>query len=354
MSIEINCPIWGENHKATLHSPWVKSEFTILEEDLIDSPRAGGLYRLTPEAFAMIHHGRLTDKQKAKLTTWLYDERKRGTKSPVVTSGILDSIAYSNSTPSLSRSERDYRLLRFLVNKTENIGDQINVGKYGEMALVVSESVGWLEVFFLLKHLNDQGFIEYEDTRNPSKCIAVVAVKGHDRIEETETPLLTNDEPTIPPTSLLTSSNSSNSILLVHGQDNESKQEVARLIERQGLEVIILEEQPSKGRTLIDKFVQEASKVGFAVVLLTPDDEGRRQGTEDTLRPRARQNVIFELGFVSAYLGQDRVCALLKRGIEIPSDYSGVVYVSLEDNDWKLRLIRELQAAGYSADANLI
>ena len=354
MSIEIDCPIWGENHKATLHSQWVKSELTILEEDLIDSPRTGGLYRLTPEAFATIHHGRLKEKQKAKLTTWLFDKRKQGTNSPVITTDILDSFAYSNSTPSLSRSERDYRLLQFLVNETENIGDQINVSRYGEMALVISESVGWLEVFFLLRHLNDQGFVEYSDTRNPSKCIAVVTVKGYDRIEEIESSLLTNDRPIMSSPSLLASSKSSSSILLVHGQDNETKQEVARLIEKQGLEVIILDEQPSKGRTLIDKFVEEASRVGFAVVLLTPDDEGRKQGTEDRLNPRARQNVIFEMGFVSASLGRNNVCALLKRDIEIPSDYNGVVYISLEDNDWKLKLIKELKAAGFSADANLI
>ena len=135
----------------------------------------------------------------------------------------------------------------------------------------------------------------------------------------------------------------SKKVLIVHGSDSGTKHEVARLIERLDLEAIILEEQASIGRTLIDKFEQVASDIGFTVVLLTPDDEGRKIGTKDQLKPRARQNVILELGFVAASLGRNRVCALLKGDLEIPSDYKGVVYIPMDDMNWKLDLIKEWQ-----------
>lgn len=89
--------------------------------------------------------------------------------------------------------------------------------------------------------------------------------------------------------------------------------------------------------------------VGYAVVLLTPDDEGGRKG--DAPKPRARQNVVLELGYFMGRLGRNRVCALKKGDIEIPSDYSGIVYVALDESSgWKLSLVRELEAAGYKID----
>ena len=172
-------------------------------------------------------------------------------------------------------------------------------------------------------------------------------------IDQIKTYWTDESEPVTPHADLENTKPSSNKILVVHGTDAGIKNEVARLIEKLGLEAIILEEQPSMGRTLIDKFEQMTDEVEFATVLLTPDDEGRKKGT-DKLTPRARQNVILELGFVSASLGRNRVCALRKGNVEIPSDYSGVVYVSLDDQDWKLKYIRELKTAGYEADANKI
>ena len=88
------------------------------------------------------------------------------------------------------------------------------------------------------------------------------------------------------------------------------------------------------------------------MVLLTPDDEGGLKHS-DAMRLRARQNVIFELGFFIGRLGRNRVCALTKGDVEIPSDYSGVVYIQM-DGGWKLDLVRELKGAGYDVDANRI
>lgn len=144
----------------------------------------------------------------------------------------------------------------------------------------------------------------------------------------------------------------SDRVFIVHGSDNETKQEVSRVVSDLGLNAIVLHEQPNKGRTLIDKFEQESGMVGYALVLLTPDDEGRKKGTEGPLIPRARQNVIFELGSFFSSLGRDRVCALLKGDVEIPSDYHGIVYIKMDDANWKLDLTKELKAAGYHVDAN--
>jgi hypothetical protein len=100
-------------------------------------------------------------------------------------------------------------------------------------------------------------------------------------------------------------------VFVVHGHDGEPREAVARFLERLGFEAIILHERPNKGRTIITKFREEATGVGFAVVLMTPDDVGRAEKAAD-LRPRARQNVVFELGFFIGALGPDRVAALVK------------------------------------------
>ena len=145
----------------------------------------------------------------------------------------------------------------------------------------------------------------------------------------------------------------SNKIFVVHGRNEEVKHQAARTLEKLGLEPVILHEQPNRGRTIIEKFEDAAESAGFAVVLLTGDDEGGlRRGKSDP-KPRARQNVIFELGYLSAKLGRRRVCALVEGGVETPSDYDGVVYIPLDDHGaWRLSLAKELRAAGYAVDAN--
>jgi predicted nucleotide-binding protein len=139
----------------------------------------------------------------------------------------------------------------------------------------------------------------------------------------------------------------------VHGHDSAPKAEVARFIEKLGLEAMILHERPNKGRALITKFREEAAGVGFAVVLMTPDDLGEAKDAGD-LKSRARQNVVFELGFFIGRLGPERVAALVKGDIELPSDYDGVVYISLDNEDWQTKLGVELQAAGYEIDWNKV
>jgi predicted nucleotide-binding protein len=142
-------------------------------------------------------------------------------------------------------------------------------------------------------------------------------------------------------------------IFLVHGHDELALHETARFLEKLRQEVVILREQPNQGRTIVEKF-EDYGDVGFAVVLLTADDQGGTKSADASgLRPRARQNVIFELGYFNGRLGRNRVCALYRPGVEIPSDYAGVLYVELDERGaWRLQIAKELRAAGLTVDMN--
>jgi predicted nucleotide-binding protein len=134
-------------------------------------------------------------------------------------------------------------------------------------------------------------------------------------------------------------------IFIVHGHDHALLNEVARFINGLQLSVVILHERPNKGRTIITKFREESADAVFAVVLMTPDDHGGEFGGETN--PRARQNVVFELGFFVGKLGPERVVALTKDKVEYPSDYHGVLYVPFDEGGgWKYRLAQEMRAAG--------
>jgi predicted nucleotide-binding protein len=147
-------------------------------------------------------------------------------------------------------------------------------------------------------------------------------------------------------------------IFVVHGHDARVKEQVVRQLEAAGdYPVKVLHEQANQGLTLIEKFEQHASLSSFAVVLLTPDDVGAavRFGNSiepDNLNRRARQNVIFELGYFVGAFGRARVAVLYDEGVELPSDYQGIVYISLSDETWRYRLLKELKAAGLDYDLN--
>ena len=141
-------------------------------------------------------------------------------------------------------------------------------------------------------------------------------------------------------------------VFVVHGRDEAAREAVARFLEQLRLEPVVLHEHANKGRTIIEKFEDHAD-VAFAVVLLTPDDIGGLREGNPQLRPRARQNVILELGFFLGKLGRQRVCPLVKGDVETPSDYDGVVYTKFDNaNGWKVKLVQELKAAKFDIDAN--
>lgn len=136
-------------------------------------------------------------------------------------------------------------------------------------------------------------------------------------------------------------------IFVVHGHDNSAKLEMARFLDKAGLEPIILHEQASSSNTIIEK-IEANSDIGYAVVLYTPCDIGSRKTDNPELKARARQNVVFEHGYFIGRLGRSRVSALRVDGVETPNDISGVVYIDLDVRGaWKLDLAKELTAAGY-------
>lgn len=137
-------------------------------------------------------------------------------------------------------------------------------------------------------------------------------------------------------------------VFIVHGHDNTLKQEVARIIEKQGLEAVILSEQANGGKTIIGK-IEENSDVGAAICLFTGDDYGRaKDATSENLR--ARQNVVFEAGYFMGKLGRGNVILIASPDIEIPSDLQGVVYTNKDM--WQTDVLRELKAIGYNVDFN--
>jgi predicted nucleotide-binding protein len=187
----------------------------------------------------------------------------------------------------------------------------------------------------------------YEKSKQQSIALLRQAIQG---LEERREDMGSDAEPREPDLSEY-SPKLSQKIFVVHGRDGEPREAIARFLQKLGLEPVILHEQANKGRALITKFHDVASDIGFAIILMTPDDVGGLDGGEQ--HRRARQNVIFELGFFIGKLGSERVAALVSNEVERPSDFEGVVYIPIED-DWRLPLCKELREAGYNIDLNKV
>lgn len=148
-------------------------------------------------------------------------------------------------------------------------------------------------------------------------------------------------------------SRSSSTVFIVHGHSESPKYQVARFIETAtSATPVILHEQAKRGQVIIETLEEYATTAAFAIVLLTADDYGGLVDTKED-RPRARQNVVFELGFFIGALGRSRVAVLYEEGVELPSDMDGILYSVLDSRGaWKLSLGRELRAAGFAVDLN--
>jgi predicted nucleotide-binding protein len=155
-----------------------------------------------------------------------------------------------------------------------------------------------------------------------------------------------------PPKGLAPKRKSTRRVFIVHGRDDAAKEGLARYLSQLELTPIILHEQSSGGKTIIEKFETHAD-VDFAVVLLTPDDLGGLNDGSSQTKPRARQNVILELGFFFGSLGRGRVAALHKGELELPSDYDGIIFIQMDSaGAWKMTLAREIKNAGIKIDLN--
>jgi predicted nucleotide-binding protein len=181
-----------------------------------------------------------------------------------------------------------------------------------------------------------------------SQALLEMAIQGlHEEIGEQEQLAPPSDVPEI-------ARRNHSKVFVVHGHDEAAKLAVARFLGQLGLEAIILSEQPDQGLTIIEKFERDADQVGFAVVLLTPDDIAG-SASAPAQAARARQNVIFELGYFAGKLGRGRACLLRKGEVEIPSDLYGVIYTEMDAADgWKLKLVKEMKAAKLEFDANKV
>jgi predicted nucleotide-binding protein len=158
-----------------------------------------------------------------------------------------------------------------------------------------------------------------------------------------------DDAPEPSPTAAPQSSSDGNKdpvVFIVHGHDTGFRETVARWLEKEGpsdLEVVILDEQPDRGRTVLEKLEDHADESVYTVVLFTGDDIGAVKGSED-VRPRARQNVVFEFGWFCGLIGRENVGVIFSPDVELPSDLNGLVYIPV--SDWEKRLRRELKASG--------
>lgn len=136
-------------------------------------------------------------------------------------------------------------------------------------------------------------------------------------------------------------------VFVIHGHDHAMRDSLLRFLSDIGVEAVVLDEQANKGLTIIEKFERYSRGVSLAVALLSPDDVGYPKNYPKDVKPKARQNVVFELGYFVGKLGRQSVIAIHDGDVEIPSDYSGVVYIKRqEDQRWKIRLIQELEESG--------
>jgi len=151
---------------------------------------------------------------------------------------------------------------------------------------------------------------------------------------------------------------SSSVVFIVHGRDHKPMKELKAMLKKFGLKPMVLHEQPSGSRTIVEKLEKYANVVGYAFVILTPDDRGGAfRGkvpilggfTLENSSFRARQNVILEFGYFIGKLGRDRVCCLYKGDVELPSDMHGTVYMPFKDsiNEVKDEIVKELKEANY-------
>lgn len=138
-------------------------------------------------------------------------------------------------------------------------------------------------------------------------------------------------------------------VFIVHGHDETTINMVKLFVHSIGYEPIILRNEVSGGLAIIDKFEKYAKEVAFAIVLYTACDKGKDKN-KHRYNYRARQNVVFEHGYLISLLGRQNVVALVEKTVETPGDVDGVVYVSMSDMDWQQQIMKEMKAVGLSID----
>lgn len=160
-------------------------------------------------------------------------------------------------------------------------------------------------------------------------------------------------------------------VFIVHGQNEKTKDQVEEYISSIGYNPIILHKQANLGKTLIEKVEHYGERSSFAIILFTGDDlsckyfpppfqsnqflnkKSLNQSDQkmheyhnqilNSLKKRARQNVVFEFGYFIGLLGRERVIMLYENEVELPSDVEGFIHIKL-DHNWKEELLKEIKA----------
>lgn len=147
-------------------------------------------------------------------------------------------------------------------------------------------------------------------------------------------------------------SETSKNVFIVHGHNETIRSEVELLIKELGYNPIVLFKRPDGGSTIIEKLERETKDIVFAVIIYTGCDEGKPKES-DVLKPRARQNVVFEHGMMCGILGREKVVALVEPEVEFPGDLSGIIYKKLDNSGhWQIEIAREMKESGLDVDLN--
>jgi predicted nucleotide-binding protein len=119
----------------------------------------------------------------------------------------------------------------------------------------------------------------------------------------------------------------SKTLFIIHGHDEINTMKLHSLLkDRWNLNPILLKDKPGKGRTIIEKFEEEAKKARYAFAILTPDDVIMG---DDEYR-QSRPNVFFELGWFYGRIDRENVCILFKKGTKIHSDLDGISLIQFD------------------------
>lgn len=275
MPIQFDCPIWGVGHSATFVSGgynFDQGELRIYEEALIASPRTCGQYMLEERAYMLMRARSLSNEIRARLTTWLIEQRMLGVANPTITYGIAYSFVETDERRSLSVAKRAERLLRFLTRQTKRVGEYVGIEKSGVdsyCALSWSESTDFEELIFLLQYLDAQGFIR-NFGQSDTYCQMIVTVEGFGYLEE----IITNPD----------SSQAFVAMWFDDSMDNAYENGIAKAITDAGFTPLRIDKEP-KVNKIDDQIIAEIRRSRFLVADMTHGAKGARGG------------VYFEAGF---------------------------------------------------------
>lgn len=143
-----------------------------------------------------------------------------------------------------------------------------------------------------------------------------------------------------------------NKVFVAYGHDKQACAQLQSVLEEHNLTPLFLDALPSSGKTIIEKLEAYVPQANYGIVLMTPDDEGRNANDRGAPFPRARQNVILEMGMLLMRLGRSRVAIIEKESdpeIEMPSDISGVIRLRYKEDirEIESNLLKEMKARGY-------